>query len=94
MTDDPAIPAATLILVRDMADGPPEFLMVERAATMAFAAGALVFPGGRTDPDCVARCKRLNLFVRDCVEVINRNSVHLNRQIRPAEICELIDVSF
>ena len=48
MADD-AIPAATLILVRDRADGPPELLMVERAEGMAFAAGALVFPGGRID---------------------------------------------
>ena len=46
---DEAIPAATLILVRDRADGPPELLMVERAEGMAFAAGALVFPGGRID---------------------------------------------
>ena len=46
-----AIPAATLVLVRDMATGPPQLLMVERAATMAFAAGALVFPGGRIDPE-------------------------------------------
>ena len=44
-----AIPAATLILVRDAAGGAPELLMVERAAGMAFAAGALVFPGGRID---------------------------------------------
>ena len=61
MTDDPAIPAATLILVRDMADGPPEYLMVERAATMAFAAGALVFPGGRIDPEDVELGERLGL---------------------------------
>jgi 8-oxo-dGTP pyrophosphatase MutT (NUDIX family) len=47
MTDDP-IPAATLIVVRDRR-GPPELLMVERAEGMAFAAGALVFPGGRID---------------------------------------------
>jgi 8-oxo-dGTP pyrophosphatase MutT (NUDIX family) len=46
---DEAIPAATLIVVRDRADGPPELLMVERAQGMAFAAGALVFPGGRID---------------------------------------------
>lgn len=48
MADD-AIPAATLILVRDRPSGPPELLMVERAQGMAFAAGALVFPGGRID---------------------------------------------
>jgi 8-oxo-dGTP pyrophosphatase MutT (NUDIX family) len=44
-----AIPAATLIVVRERAGGPPELLMVERAQGMAFAAGALVFPGGRID---------------------------------------------
>lgn len=44
-----AIPAATLIVVREGAGGPPELLMVERAQGMAFAAGALVFPGGRID---------------------------------------------
>ena len=54
MTLPPAIPAATLILVRDRAGEPPELLMVERAATMAFAAGALVFPGGRIDPADIA----------------------------------------
>ena len=49
MAEDEAIPAATLILVRDRESGPPELLMVERAGGMAFAAGALVFPGGRVD---------------------------------------------
>ncbi|HEX8572928.1 MAG TPA: NUDIX domain-containing protein [Allosphingosinicella sp.] len=45
------IPAATLILMRPAATaGAPEILMLERAETMAFAAGALVFPGGRIDP--------------------------------------------
>jgi 8-oxo-dGTP pyrophosphatase MutT (NUDIX family) len=54
MDDDlpEAIPAATLILMRPAAGGgPPEILMLERAETMAFAAGALVFPGGRIDPE-------------------------------------------
>ncbi|MGI8612247.1 MAG: NUDIX hydrolase [Sphingomicrobium sp.] len=49
MSDEP-IPAATLVVVREgAADGPPELLMVERARGMAFAGGALVFPGGRID---------------------------------------------
>jgi 8-oxo-dGTP pyrophosphatase MutT (NUDIX family) len=34
----------------DTPGGPPELLMVERASTMAFAPGAMVFPGGRIDP--------------------------------------------
>jgi len=42
------IPAATLVLMRP--GGPPELLIMERASTMAFAAGALVFPGGRIEP--------------------------------------------
>ena len=46
---DEAIPAATLILVREPPGAAPELLMVERAGGMAFAAGALVFPGGRID---------------------------------------------
>lgn len=45
----PAIPAATLIVMRERAEGPPELLMVERTARMAFAGGAMVFPGGRID---------------------------------------------
>jgi 8-oxo-dGTP pyrophosphatase MutT (NUDIX family) len=44
-----AIPAATLVVVRDMAGAAPDILIVERAAGMAFAGGALVFPGGRID---------------------------------------------
>jgi 8-oxo-dGTP pyrophosphatase MutT (NUDIX family) len=47
--NDEAIPAATLIVVRGRETRPPELLMVERAEGMAFAAGALVFPGGRID---------------------------------------------
>nr|WP_314446525.1 NUDIX domain-containing protein [uncultured Sphingomonas sp.] len=50
MTDNEAIPAATLVVLREVKAGPPELLMVERPRTMAFAAGAMVFPGGRIDP--------------------------------------------
>src|SRR3954471_12145315 len=52
MSDMPEpIPAATLVLMREVANGPPELLVTERTGTMAFAAGALVFPGGRIDAD-------------------------------------------
>lgn len=45
-----AIPAATLVIMRP-APGGDELLLVKRSSTMAFAAGAVVFPGGRIDPD-------------------------------------------
>ena len=47
---EPPIPAATLIVIRPAAAGAPDILVVERAAAMAFAGGAIVFPGGRVDP--------------------------------------------
>jgi 8-oxo-dGTP pyrophosphatase MutT (NUDIX family) len=52
MSDLPdPIPAATLVLMRESAGGPPELLVTERTGRMVFAAGALVFPGGRIDAD-------------------------------------------
>ena len=56
---NPMRPAATLILLRDRVDEVPELLMLERAAGMAFAAGALVFPGGRVDEHDFALAARL-----------------------------------
>lgn len=51
MTVPEAIPAATLILFREQPAGQPQLLITQRAAGMAFAGGALVFPGGRIDPE-------------------------------------------
>ena len=47
----PAIPqpASTVILLRD-ANPSPHVYLLRRAASMAFAAGMSVFPGGRVDP--------------------------------------------
>ena len=58
---DEAIPAATLIVVRERPGSAPEFLMVERGRAMAFAAGALVFPGGRIDDADRRLSEQLNL---------------------------------
>jgi 8-oxo-dGTP pyrophosphatase MutT (NUDIX family) len=45
-----AVPAATLVIFRrDPAGGPAQLLMVERSTALAFAGGAVVFPGGRID---------------------------------------------
>jgi 8-oxo-dGTP pyrophosphatase MutT (NUDIX family) len=46
---DPAIAAATVVVVRDAPAG-WELLLLERHAATAFAGGAMVFPGGRVDP--------------------------------------------
>jgi 8-oxo-dGTP pyrophosphatase MutT (NUDIX family) len=46
----PAIPAATVVLLRDAPDG-VETLMLRRNSKLAFAGGAWVFPGGRIDPE-------------------------------------------
>ncbi|MBV8972052.1 MAG: NUDIX hydrolase [Sphingomonadaceae bacterium] len=50
---DPAIAAATVVLLREGAaggDGTWQLLLLERHAATAFAGGAMVFPGGRVDP--------------------------------------------
>lgn len=44
-----AVPAATVVLLRDAATG-LETLMVRRNAALAFAGGMWVWPGGRVDP--------------------------------------------
>jgi 8-oxo-dGTP pyrophosphatase MutT (NUDIX family) len=62
----PAKPAATLVLFRDRAEGPPEILMVERATTMAFAGGAIVFPGGRVDEDDHLLASRQSAIDPEC----------------------------
>ncbi len=49
--DVPIRPAATVMLVRDAADGEPgiEVFMLRRTTNAAFGAGMYVFPGGRVD---------------------------------------------
>jgi 8-oxo-dGTP pyrophosphatase MutT (NUDIX family) len=57
--DDPAFPAASLILMRERRAAPPELLIVQRSASLVFAAGAYVFPGGRVDPADYEAARRL-----------------------------------
>lgn len=45
----PARPAATAVVARHNPAGDPQFLMQERAESMSFAGGAMVFPGGAVD---------------------------------------------
>ena len=53
MDKTPAEPrlSATILMVRDAPSGPPEVLMVKRHYEIDFAAGALVFPGGKASAD-------------------------------------------
>ena len=62
----PAIPAATLILLRDRPGLPPELPMIERGAHLAFAANRMVFPGGRVDEDDYHIAARPDLIVAGC----------------------------
>ncbi|WFL77859.1 NUDIX domain-containing protein [Altererythrobacter arenosus] len=62
-TDSPpdAIPAATVIIFRNGAEGsPPEILMTIRSRNMVFAGGMAVFPGGRVDPADFELAKNLD----------------------------------
>lgn len=58
------VPAATVVLLRDGADG-PEVLLMRRQRTSGFVPGAWVFPGGRVDPadaddGLLERCRGLD----------------------------------
>jgi 8-oxo-dGTP pyrophosphatase MutT (NUDIX family) len=95
------IPAATVVLMRQAAGGSPELLMIERAAGMAFAGGALVFPGGRVDPqdvelarlivspdlDIEERAARI-AAIRETIEEVGI-AIGLDPQPRPEQIAEL-----
>lgn len=66
MSDLPEpIPAATLVLMRETGSGAPELLVMERTGHMAFAAGALVFPGGRIDAEDGEAAERLGAGLPD-----------------------------
>jgi 8-oxo-dGTP pyrophosphatase MutT (NUDIX family) len=50
MSEAPPIPAATILLARD-GEGGLEVFMVRRHYEIEFAAGAVVFPGGKASPE-------------------------------------------
>jgi 8-oxo-dGTP pyrophosphatase MutT (NUDIX family) len=55
-TPVPIRPAVSVLVVRDGSSGPEVFVQ-HRVQTMDFAAGAVVFPGGRVDPVDYARAQ-------------------------------------
>ena len=64
MTNTPAIPipSATVLLLRDGVHG-LEVFMVLRNAGIDFAGGALVYPGGKSDPADLQRKPQLIVMV-------------------------------
>jgi 8-oxo-dGTP pyrophosphatase MutT (NUDIX family) len=68
---DPAQPAATLVLLRDAASG-PELFMQTRARTMGFAAGMMVFPGGKVDDHDRALAADPSLVAGETVDLDDR----------------------
>ena len=59
----PIIAASTLILFHEADGQAAEHLMIERAAGMVFAAGALVFPGGRIDAEDYTLAERGDIAI-------------------------------
>jgi 8-oxo-dGTP pyrophosphatase MutT (NUDIX family) len=83
---DTAIPAATLIVMRPCADGAPALLMVERAQKMAFAGGAIVFPGGRIDAadDAIAQGFDQSARVAAIRETLEESAIAVGITPQPA----------
>ncbi len=91
--DNPLIPAATVVLLRDGPRG-LETLMMRRNSQLSFAEGMWVFPGGRIDvddgpADDPERSAR-GAAVRECKEeadldVVAGDLVHYSHWIPPAQ---------
>ena len=105
MSDD-AIPAATIILVRERSGSAPELLMVERAQEMAFAGGAWVFPGGRIDKadeqfggrfdtqDAAARVAAIREALEETAIPVGLSPVPLGQDSRDLQAALLAGVEF
>lgn len=102
-TPVPALPAATVVLLRDGADG-CEVLLVRRNAQLAFHGGAWVFPGGRIDAadqgddgDVLAAARRA--AVREAREEAGlvlhpENLVMVSRWVTPVQLPKRFDTWF
>ncbi|WP_306512373.1 NUDIX hydrolase [Janibacter hoylei] len=71
MTAVPVRPAVSVIPLRDGPAGPEVFVQ-HRQPTMDFAAGAVVFPGGRCDPGDEAKGAALTLSSATLVDHVHR----------------------
>jgi 8-oxo-dGTP pyrophosphatase MutT (NUDIX family) len=101
----PAHPAATVVLLRDGAEG-LELLLVRRNARLAFHGGAWVFPGGRIDEEdyvkaverdqvCAARWAAVREAREEAGVVIHEpNLILVSRWITPEGLPRRFDTWF
>ncbi len=71
--DPLAVPAATVVVLRDGDDG-VEVLMLQRDQGLSFAGGMWVFPGGRLDPEDWPEGADPSAQDPDAIEVAARNA--------------------
>lgn len=85
MADAPSpapAPAATVVILRPAPDS-AEVLLIHRPTTMAFGPGLHVMPGGKVDPEDVARARR------SAVEERDRAAVRLGENVPPIDALAL-----
>jgi len=92
MTEDkpvpsPAVPAATILLLRDATDG-LEVFMVVRHHQIDFASGALVFPGGKADPQDFA--EDLTPWLHGAAEDPNMRAIQVSAIREAFEECGVL----
>ena len=87
MTIPPALPSASVIIMRDIA-GLLEVLLVKRNSKIVFHGGAWVFPGGKVDPEDHALepdgCE-IDVARRAAVREVNEEA---GLVMDPADLCE------
>src|SRR3954465_11500357 len=91
----PAREAASVIVLRDSAEG-PEVLLVQRTPKAHFMGGAWVFPGGAVDEgETVEQTARRELLEEAAVELpAEAELVPFSRWITPAEVKTRFDTWF
>jgi 8-oxo-dGTP pyrophosphatase MutT (NUDIX family) len=91
----PAREAASVIVLRDSAEG-PEVLLVQRTPKAHFMGGAWVFPGGAVDEgEAVEQTARRELAEEAAIELPRESAlVPFSRWITPAEVKTRFDTWF